>query len=483
LVSSIPTPIAVPNESAGDTQAKHLFSLFLHHHLSAIEPSDEAGLTFAFPESWHAQCRQHEYLPTQTKQVFVGSRIGIGIEIDRSRNQRLTPQIIKTYSPRSATAHASTAKPPNEDKPTPMMTVSSHQSAPTQPTARQSACKALRELDHIPDGLLDLEAQELAGALGGPTLILLPGQREPALFISVLMHGNETVGWDAMRRLLLGYREQGRALPRAICLFIGNVEAAAAGMRHLPQQPDYNRIWPGSELAPTPEHAIMNSVVQRMQQRGLFASIDLHNNTGANPHYACVNVIDNRFLHLATLFSRTVVYFLRPRGVQSQAMAQLCPAVTLECGKVHNQHGIDHAVEFIDACLHLSHLPDQPVPAHDIDLFHTVAQVKIAPQIDFRFAPNQATLMLSPELERMNFRELPAGTALGRCTERTGLPFEVKDEGGRHIDSKYFILEDGEIRLRLPVMPAMLTCDETIVRQDCLCYLMERYDQHVPKRA
>ncbi|ESQ15594.1 MAG: hypothetical protein N838_28910 [Thiohalocapsa sp. PB-PSB1] len=34
LVSSIPTPtpIAVPNESAGDTQAKNLFSLFLHHH-------------------------------------------------------------------------------------------------------------------------------------------------------------------------------------------------------------------------------------------------------------------------------------------------------------------------------------------------------------------------------------------------------------------------------------------------------------------
>jgi hypothetical protein len=41
LVSSIPTPIpiptpiAVPNESVGDTQAKNLFSLFLHHHLAA----------------------------------------------------------------------------------------------------------------------------------------------------------------------------------------------------------------------------------------------------------------------------------------------------------------------------------------------------------------------------------------------------------------------------------------------------------------
>jgi small subunit ribosomal protein S7 len=35
LVGSIATPMAVPNDSAGDTQAKNLFSLFLHHHLSS----------------------------------------------------------------------------------------------------------------------------------------------------------------------------------------------------------------------------------------------------------------------------------------------------------------------------------------------------------------------------------------------------------------------------------------------------------------
>jgi succinylglutamate desuccinylase len=319
--------------------------------------------------------------------------------------------------------------------------------------------------------------------LDGPTLIHLPGLREPALFVAVLMHGNETVGWEAIRLLLRRYRDQDRELPRALSLFIGNVAAAAAGMRHLADQPDYNRIWPGTDLPPTSEHATMADVVQRMRQRGLFASIDLHNNTGANPHYACVNVIDNQFLHLATLFSRTVVYFIRPRGVQSQAMARLCPSVTLECGKVRDQHGIDHAMEFIDACLHLAHIPDQPVPAHDIDLFHTVAQVKIPPDIDFVFAPHEARLVLSPELERMNFRELPAGTALGRCADGTGVSLDVRDEWGRNVGAHYFVFDRGEISLRLPVMPSMLTCDEQVIRQDCLCYLMERYDQHVPKRA
>jgi succinylglutamate desuccinylase len=357
--------------------------------------------------------------------------------------------------------------------------------AETETPPTWHASSTLRELDQLPPRLLECNGSELLRHLQGPTLIHLPGQRDPALFVSVLMHGNEPVGWDAMRRLLQGYRDAERALPRALSLFIGNPQAAAQGVRHLPEQPDFNRIWPGSELPETPQHAVMAQVVDRMADRGVFASVDLHNNTGANPHYSCVNVIDNRFLHLATLFSRTVVYFIRPRGVQSQAMAQLCPSVTLECGKVHDQLGIDHAREYIDACLHLSHLPDQPVAAHDIDLFHTVAQVKVRSDVAFAFAEQgadeQPDLLLSPELERLNFRELPAGTAFGRCLGRVSL--DVRDEWGRDVHRHYFDNVDGEIRLRIPVMPSMLTRDETVIRQDCLCYLMERYDHRVPSRA
>ena len=32
---------------------------------------------------------------------------------------------------------------------------------------------------------------------------------------------------------------------------------------------------------------------------------------------------------------------------------------------------------------------------------------------------------------------------------------------------------------RVPVMPSMLTCDPEVIRQDCLCYLMERYNDHL----
>ncbi len=339
----------------------------------------------------------------------------------------------------------------------------------------------LQELFEIPQGLLSLGAHELEAALGAPTIVHIPGRRDPALFISVLMHGNETVGWDAVRRLLNRYHDGfDYDLPRSISLFIGNVEAASAGQRRLSGQPDYNRVWPGSEQTGSAEASMMQRVVDSMAHRGVFASVDMHNNTGVNPHYACVNVLDNRFLHLATLFSRIVVYFIRPLGVQSMAMARLCPAVTLECGKVGQMHGVVHAQEYLDACLHLSELPVAPVPEHDIDLFHTVAQVKIPETLSFSVNGNAADLLLSAELDRLNFRELAAGTALARVDPGCAACLDVRDEDGRDVAARFFEVTDEELCFRIPVMPSMLTLDEQVIRQDCLCYLMERYNDHVP---
>jgi hypothetical protein len=336
----------------------------------------------------------------------------------------------------------------------------------------------LQEFDYLPEKLLALEANQLADHLNGPTLIHLPGRREQPLFVSVLMHGNETVGWEAIRTLLARF-QGGRDLPRALSLFIGNVSAAAQGVRMLPGQPDYNRIWCGSEEAETPEHRMMTQVVERMRERRPFASVDVHNNTGLNPHYACINHLDTRFFHLAQLFSRTVVYFLRPRGVQSMAFADLCPSVTLECGKVGSTHGVEHARDYLEACLHLAEHPLHPVSHLDIDLFHTVAQVKISPDASFGFEQGESDIVLDPDIDHLNFRELPAGTQFG-WINGVGLDaLDVRDERGDVVVGDYFTIEDGQLCLHRSVMPSMLTKDQSVIRQDCLCYLMERYDSHL----
>jgi hypothetical protein len=214
-------------------------------------------------------------------------------------------------------------------------------------------------------------------------------------------------------------------------------------------------------------------IIETMRQRKVFASIDIHNNTGLNPHYACINAQDHSFLHLALLFSRTVVYFIKPDGVQSMAFSKLCPAVTVECGKVGQRHSTEHALEFVDAALHLDHFPEHPVSAQDYDLFHTVATVKVPESVDFSFSRADSELLFSPDLDHLNFRELPSGTQLAEVNDGEAR-LEAWSEEGEDVAERYFIHDNGSLKTRLPVMPSMLTLNEEVIRQDCLCYLMER---------
>jgi len=328
----------------------------------------------------------------------------------------------------------------------------------------------LTVLDALPDGLLACEATELHRVLDGPTLIHLPGRRPEPLFVSVLLHGNEDTGWQAVRALLHEY--QGRELPRALSVFVGNVAAARHGRRRLDGQPDYNRVWSGSGLQ---EQGMMRQVIDDMARRQVFASIDIHNNTGHNPHYACINRLENTFMQLATLFSRTVVYFTKPDGVQSKAFAGLCPAVTVECGQPAQPHGVEHAREFLHAGLNLAALTGHPLPQGDIDLFHTVAIVKVPEVLDISFGGrSDCDISFPDDIDRLNFSELPANTLLGWLGSERKSWLEAWDEQGNEVGDQHFSYANNEISLRTAVMPSMLTCDSRIVRQDCLCYLMER---------
>lgn len=330
----------------------------------------------------------------------------------------------------------------------------------------------LNEIEALPEGLLEAGVETLHDLLGGPTLIHLPGRQPEPLFVSVLLHGNEDAGFLALQALLRSYAA--RELPRALSLFIGNVSAARAGQRRLDGQPDYNRIWPGTEMPDLPEACMMRRLVDILGARRVFASIDVHNNTGINPHYACINRIDNRFLNLAAQFSRTVVYFIRPLGVQSMAMSALCPALTIECGKPGQEYGVEHARDFLDACLRLHEIPAHPAPAHDVDLYHTVATVKIPGHVSFGFDLDDVDLSLVAGIDHLNFRELPAHTALGRVRDGAALRLDVSDDHGRDVYDRYFFIERGTLLTTRAFMPSMFTLDEKIIRQDCLGYLMER---------
>ncbi|MCF6203019.1 MAG: M14 family metallopeptidase [Methylococcaceae bacterium] len=330
----------------------------------------------------------------------------------------------------------------------------------------------INQVNHFPKELLSVKPESLHSLVPEPTLFHLSGKLKQPLFISVLLHGNEVTGFLALQKLLTKYQNQ--ELPRSLSFFLGNTKAASLGLRHLEDQPDFNRIWPGSRLEQTKESLITQEIVNIMTRKEVFASIDVHNNTGLNPHYACINKLDNHFLQLARLFGRLVVYFTRPKGVQSGAFAEICPAVTLECGKPGQQHGVDHAFEYLNSCLHLSKLSSHPVLSQDINVYHTVAQVKVNKDINLSFDDDQADLLLDKELERMNFTDAPAGTRLGTVVNSRNMPLTAKDEKGIIVTEKFFSIIDNTLQLNKNTMPSMLTLDKHVIKQDCLCYLMER---------
>jgi Succinylglutamate desuccinylase / Aspartoacylase family len=329
--------------------------------------------------------------------------------------------------------------------------------------------------EDLPEGFWTAQAADLHRYFDGPTLIHLAGQRSPAVFVSILLHGNEDVGLKAIQQVLSGFAD--RLLPRQLLLFIGNIEAAKYGLRKLPEQEDFNRVWPGTTHPASPFSECMSQVVEYAQRAGIFVSLDLHNNTGTNPHYSCIETIDARTIQLALLFARTIVFFRVPVGVQTGAMSALCPAITCECGKVGDISGVERAANLIDACLHMQELPSHWPNRSDFHLLHSIATIKVNAESSITFGDQDtaADLQFSKELDHWNFRALPAGTVFGRRRPDSRAMLSVFNDQDKEVASSIFKVTNNDIVLERSVIPAMLTMNIQVIRDDCLGYFMEEY--------
>ena len=335
----------------------------------------------------------------------------------------------------------------------------------------------LKVRHELPPEFLTLTASELHKHFQGPTVIHLPGKHFPPVFISIMLHGNEDAGLKAIQVALRQYSQQ--TLPRELFLFIGNTEAAEQGLRKLPHQLDFNRVWPGTKLPTSRISEYMHSVVDYVKKIGVFVSLDLHNNTGANPHYACVNRVDARTLQLALLFARTIVYFERPLGVQSAAMAQLCPSITCECGKVGDAAGVERAARLIEACLQMRELPVHYPQTSDYHLLQTVATIKVNTRSSFCFSGSSTTadLILRNDLARLNFCPLSKGTVLGKQLTGREPALIILNEEDEDVTDDFLAIINDEIVLNQPAIPSMLTTNPQVIRDDCLGYFMQEFSR------
>ena len=325
----------------------------------------------------------------------------------------------------------------------------------------------LNEMNHIPDAFLDTKAEDLHDILQAPTLIHLEGLNPQPLFICTLLHGNETTGLYAIQRLLKKYQD--KPLPRAISLFIGNIAAARENQRRLDTQDDYNRIWPGSHHNNSSEKDMMQIVTNIMEKKKPFASIDIHNNTGKNPHYGCINILNPHGLVLASEFSDIAVYFTDPKGVQSSAFSDFCPSIVLECGQASDRSGEDHALTYLENILQMDNLSSQD--SNKLKLYHTIARVLIPKTVSI--GDSASDICLSTALEDKNFHQIQPGTEFASVNSSKEKLIIVSSESHEDITSEYMDTVDGKILFKKPITLSMFTTSERAIRQDCVCYFME----------
>ena len=325
----------------------------------------------------------------------------------------------------------------------------------------------LNEMNQLPDGFFSAEAEDLHEILKSPTLFHLQGINPQPLFISTLLHGNETTGFYAVQRLLEKYKE--KPLPRSISLFIGNVAAAKENQRHLETQDDYNRIWPGSRHGDSAEKDMMQAVTYIMEKKKPIASIDIHNNTGKNPHYACINILNPHGLMLAAKFSDIAVYFTSPKGVQSLAFSDFCPSVVLECGQSGDKSGVDHVLDYLELILGLDKLSVQE--NNNLKLYHTVARVTIPETVSI--GELSCDLCLNEQLDDKNFHRIDPGTEFATANMKKEKRLIVSSESNEDVTDEYIEIDNNKLLFKKSITLSMYTRNEEAIRQDCVCYFME----------
>jgi hypothetical protein len=328
-------------------------------------------------------------------------------------------------------------------------------------------------LHGLPDGFFDITTANIRSLFPKPTLVHLDGKDPNFLFISILLHGNEYTGLKVMQKILA---EHANDLPRSILMFVGNVRAAEANLRFLPDQVDYNRCWPGTDLEPSPTSQMMQRIVEIAHGLPLFTAIDIHNNTGKNPHYSCITDPSFENQNLAARFNPVGMVF-NHKGVCTMAFNGICPAITLECGLPGDPQGIEHACRFVEGMLTLDELPQNQPTRHALHLVESHLTLNVPEHVSFAFDPDaDADLRFENNFEERNFTLFDPHQVFGYT--RVARPLSITDTDGHDVTDEILRVEEGKIYLNNTMMPAMITHDKLVVRQDCLCHLLQDYLHH-----
>ncbi|TKB47449.1 hypothetical protein [Thalassotalea mangrovi] len=319
---------------------------------------------------------------------------------------------------------------------------------------------------------------------------------KPQIF-TTLLHGNETSGVEALRRLL-------DTQPTPYCdtyILVASVRVATTPPkfyhRMLPNEADLNRCFKISNLQTwAANYALAQSNASIDGQSGgstklmlpellafkifYFVNtlkprwlLDLHNTSGASPAFA----VTRHLTHNHTLLCQQFSPFIVRSQLNVGALFELefdFPCVTIECGGTGDELANQTAYTGIHRLMHtpLSELRIDSEPAVILDQPIRL-EVRKDKAVRLGYSNSKQPkddITLMANIDAYNFADWHPGQLLGWASEEGFNSLTATDEHGQERIDELFHLQHGEIRCSTKLHLFMITNRTDIALSDCLLY-------------
>ena len=223
------------------------------------------------------------------------------------------------------------------------------------------------------------DPQEFLSFLGGPAIINAGPDTEENVIVSCLMHGNEPSGYFAVHKILQKISKQHNLKKKVQFVFM-NVRAALEGEtfshRFCDDESDMNRIWgvPGTNSDQNNVVKFMMNFIEKSKPELL---VDLHNTTGSNPVFAITNSFEKETLEAAAVASN-IIWLHSSKSTLSKWATNICPSITIECGKNIDPRSDDNAVTVLrNLLIHFGALEGTTEPNENIRLLYEAEPIEV----------------------------------------------------------------------------------------------------------
>ena len=329
--------------------------------------------------------------------------------------------------------------------------------------------KQLYQISRPTEEQLGESAEAWLRQLPGSCWMLLPGKdRSRCRAITTLLHGNEPSGLRAVWRWLK------RNETPCIDLLIALPSVNAARLtplythRQKPGGRDINRCF--APPFDSEEGLLAQQTLALLQELEPEAVVDLHNTSGRGPAFG-VSVHDQPVHQaLVKLFCDYLVVVDVFLGALMEQTLDSGPIVTIECGGANDPLADEIAFNGIELFAHLSDLfePDR-LPR----LLHHPLRVELDEDCWLSYGHEMREgidLLMSPDVDQLNFGRLTEGHGLGKIGPRGLSVFNVQSSRGQVPAEILFREEQGRVVVNRPFYPFMITTRVDIAHSDCLLY-------------